>query len=116
MIATPATAIGRLIQKIRRQSTSTSSPPIAGPTASAIEDTAVQIPIACAWRSPGNASQVIASESEISAAPPTPWTTRPTMIAVSLCAVAETTEPIAKIVIPARKTRFRPSCRRGDPR
>ena len=66
----PAAQIGRLIQKISRQSMSISTPPTSGPIASASAETAAQMPSAWPCCSTGKAWLTIASESESIAAPP----------------------------------------------
>ena len=104
----PSAEIGRLIQKISRQSTSIRRPPTRGPIASARAETAAQIPSAFACCSAGKAWLTIARESESIAAPPTPCTTRAATSTGSSPATAASTEPAAKIAIPIRKTSLRP--------
>ena len=55
VIAIPIAAIGRLIQKISRQSRSTRAPPASGPTPSATAEMPAQMPSARACRSAGKA-------------------------------------------------------------
>jgi hypothetical protein len=101
---------GTLIQKIQRQlASSTMSPPISGPIASATLDSAVQMPSARERSSPGNATVTSASDSEISAAAPRPWIARPPISCSGSMAVAETTDPTPKTTIPAWNERLRPS-------
>ena len=97
-----------MIQKISRQSTSTSRPPTSGPIASASAEIAAQIPSARACFSPGKASLTIASESGSIAAAPMPWTTLPAISVPSLDAAPESTEPPAKIARPIVNTARRP--------
>ena len=101
MIAAPPSAIGTLTQKIARQSISTRTPPASGPIASAIAETAAQIPSAraCSVLS-GKTLQTIASERVRIGAAPMPCTTRPATSISELSAKAERTEPAAKISIP----------------
>ena len=109
MIANPATMIGRLIQKIARQSISISAPPASGPTASAIAETAAQIPSARACSPFGKALQTIASERVRVGAAPTPWRTRPPISIAGLWAAPARIEPAPKTTIPIRKARLRPN-------
>jgi hypothetical protein len=109
VIAMPSAQIGRLIQKISRQSTSISRPPTSGPIASARAETAAQIPRACPCCSTGKAWLTIASDSESIAAPPAPWTTRAATRTASSEATAASTEPAPNTAIPIRKTRRRPA-------
>jgi len=109
VIAAPAARTGRFIQKITRQSSSISRPPASGPIASAIAETAAQIPSARGCSSEGKTLQTSASDSESIGAAPAPCSTRPRISMSCPCAAPESTEPAAKRSIPARKTRLRPN-------
>ena len=109
MIAIPSAATGRFIQKITRQSISTSRPPTSGPIASATAETAAQIPSARGCFSAGKALQTRASESASIGAAPTPCRTRPRIRVCWSPAAPETTEPRAKTAVPRMKTRLRPN-------
>ena len=109
-ITIPATATGRLMKKIQRQlAASISTPPTSGPMASATAETAAQIPSARGCSSGGNAAVVRASDSESSAAPPTPCSTLPATSTSSVPAAPATSEPIANRTMPHTKTRRRPT-------
>ena len=98
-----------MTKKIQRQlASSIRTPPTTGPIASAIAETAAQIPSARARLSAGKASAVSASESESSAAPPIPWITRAAISTPAEPAAPASSEPAAKIAIPITKTRRRP--------
>ncbi len=101
--------IGRLIQKIARQSTSTRMPPTSGPIASATAEMPAQMPSARGCSSAGNALQTIASESGSIGAAPMPCRTRPQIRVSSSPATADSTEPSAKMTVPTRYIRLRPN-------
>jgi hypothetical protein len=102
VIAKPAAISGMLIQKMSRQSSSTSAPPTSGPMPRATLETAVQIPIAVAWRSRGNTDETSASERPRTAAAPAPWSALPEISTPASGAVAAMTDPPAKVASPAR--------------
>ena len=109
VIAIPSAAIGRLIQKITRQSTSTRTPPARGPIASATAEMPAQTPSALACSPRGKALQTIASERGSIGAAPMPCRTRPPISVSSSPAAPETAEPRAKTTVPAMKRRLRPN-------
>ena len=109
VIAIPTRATGRLIQKITRQSISTSAPPASGPIASATAETPAQTPSARACSEAGKALQTIASESGNIGAAPIPCRIRPAISVSWLPAAPESTEPSAKTTMPPRKSRLRPN-------
>ncbi len=109
MIAIPSAATGKFIQKITRQSSSINRPPASGPIASAIAETAAQIPSARGCSSEGKTLQTSAKESESIGAAPAPCRIRPKIKASWSPAAPETTEPTAKSTIPARNIRLRPN-------
>ena len=72
-ITTARASSGTFSQKIQRQlASSMTVPPTSGPIASAMLDTAAQIPSARSRSSGGNATVAIASERPSSEAPPIP--------------------------------------------
>ena len=93
------------MKKIQRQlAASISTPPASGPTASATADTAAQIPSARGCSSGGKAAQVRASESDSSADPPTPWTTRPAIRSSSVPAAPAMSDPTPNRAMPQTNT------------
>ncbi len=72
VIARPSATIGRLIQKIARQSSAISAPPTSGPNASAIAEIPAQMPTARACLSDGKTLHTIASERVSMGAAPAP--------------------------------------------
>ena len=112
----PIATSGRFIKKITRQSSSTSTPPTSGPTASAEAETPAQIPSAFGTSASGKALQTRASERVSTGAAPTPCRIRPPISTSGSLAIPETTEPTPKANIPSRKIGGGRRCRRAGPR
>ena len=105
-----ARPIGRLIRKIERQPTvSTSTPPIRGPAAMETPPTAPHTPMARA-RSAGSVKVLVMIDiaTGLSIAPPTAWTMRKTMSQSRLGASEHSREPAVKATRPATNTLRRP--------
>lgn len=101
---------GRLIQKMERQPTvSTSSPPTRGPAAIEMPTTAPHTPIARA-RSRGSVKVFVMIDiaTGLSIEPPTAWIIRKTMRVSRLGAREQSTEPMVNRTRPAMKTLRRP--------
>ena len=73
---TAPAASGRLTRKMRRQSTSTSTPPSGGPLAAAIAPTDAQAPTVPARASTGSPCSRSPSDVGMTSAAPTAWTAR----------------------------------------
>jgi len=101
----------RLNQKIARQSQiPVSTPPMAGPRASASPQTAVQTPTALSRsRSSGYRWRSMDSVPGSLAAAPRPITARPAIRTGALGTMAHSTEPAQKTAAPASMTRLRPN-------
>ena len=107
-VTAPA-ATGRLTRKIARHDTaSVSQPPTTGPTASAIEETPAQIPMARARSAGGKALTMIERVPGIMNAAPIPWIERAATSQPSPGARPIVPEASAKTTTPSRNMRRRP--------
>ena len=94
--------------KISRQLTSTSSPPSGGATEAPTAPIPAHAPITVERRSGGNIGSTSPSEFGVSAAAPTPWTTRAATSASTDGAIAHSPEPSVKRARPMTNSRRRP--------
>ena len=105
-----AIPMGMLTKKIHRQPRPlVSAPPTRGPTATAPPTVAPQAAMAVPRSRPRKSWPMRASEVANIAAPPTPWTARPTMRKVAELARPQTNDARVKMVSPATKIRLRPN-------
>ena len=102
--------MGTLTRKIQCQvNRPVSTPPSSTPTAPPPDITKPKTPIALA-RSPGseNSPMISASATAETAAPPRPWTARPTTRKAAVGANAQATEATVKAATPPSSTRRLP--------
>ncbi len=108
--------IGRLIRKIHRHETaSTSQPPSSGPRAVATPPRPDQAPIARARSSRRKLASIIARLPGVSSAPPTPCSRRATISALALGAIAQSSEAAVNQRTPTTKISRRPCRSPSDP-
>ena len=101
---------GRLIMNAQRQPpSSTSAPPIGGPSPAATAAVAPHRPIACARRSSENAAITRASDAGTSMAAPSAWTTRAATSSSTDGASAHSTEATVNTRTPLANARRRPT-------
>ena len=97
-----------LTRKISRQLTSTSRPPSGGAIDAPTAPMPAHAPITVERFSGGNIGSTSPSEFGVSAAAPTPWTTRAATSASTDGAIAHSAEPSVNSASPITNSRRRP--------
>ncbi len=115
--ASATTPIGRLIQNMLSQpAVWTSSPPMIGPSATAVPATPPHTPMArVRCLGSANSSAVTASDSGTIAAANTPWPPRAAISIPGLGASAQATEQAVKPAVPVSRVALRPKRSPTDP-
>ncbi len=99
----------------RQVETSTSQPPMVGPTMNEIPVQDVHCPMALPRAVPENVVVSIASEAGVRSAPAMPWIPRKTMSDAASGASAQSTEAPAKLATPIMKIRTSPKMSPSEP-
>ena len=106
---TASTTSGTLIRNRERQpATSTSTPPIGGPSVASADVAAAHKPNARALAAPSKVLVMIESEPGTSSAPATPWRSRPRTSSSMFGASPHSTDVIPNPTSPMMNTRRRP--------